>query len=688
VSFVAPKVSVLIVSYNVKQYIIHCIDSIKRSNYNGQIEIIVVDNNSFDGSLNKIKQQFKDVKCIQNDDNVGFGNAVNQTAKVASGKYYLILNPDTIIEESTISTFVNYLEDNNTVGMVGPKIVNSDGTLQKGCKRSFPTIGVALPKLLGLDKVFKNMKWASRYNLNYLDMDEIHKVDAISGSCMFLRTDLFNKIGGFDEQFFMYGEDLDLCYQVFKKGFEVHYLPKTQIMHYQGESVKSAPYDSLNAFYTSMIFFSDKHFSKGRNILFKSAIRTGVFFRKIISIINEKRSQIISIALDATVVLIAFLIAFPLRLNSLDAFIVSKGLIPGIYIIFWLSVCALFELYSRYILSYTRAIMASFSGFILAVIFTYFFKQYAFSRLVIIFATTIITILIPGWRILAHYLMSRGIIRPTKEKHHVLFARKTIIIGTDNESIKIAKNIQKRFDTGLDIVGFVDRRLTLETKDLFLPFLGAITDLKGIIKTQNIHEIIFSTDSFSNEEILDIMDETKDLHLTYRMVPRNQEVLLGKASVEDIGDYSFVNIEYSLYHHFHKLTKRIFDIVLAIILSILLSPIAIISSLTKRYTKSEYWGMNGKKFTILFLKSNRKMIQKFLYLFSILKGDMSFVGSLLIPTTKSNPKLICKPGLTGLSKMRNSKFTQSDRNVLDHYYVQNQSLTLDIEILLKTILRH
>lgn len=682
------KVSVLIVSYNVKQYIIHCIDSINKSDYTGQIEIIVVDNNSFDGSLDEIKSKLKDVVCIQNDENVGFGKAVNQAAKVATGEYYLILNPDTIVEESTIATFVNYLEQNSAVGLVGPKIVNSDGSLQKGSKRSFPTISVALPKLVGLDKIFPNSKWAGRYNLNYLDPDEIHKVDAISGSCMFIRSELFSKIGGFDEQFFMYGEDLDLCYQVYKQGFEVHYLPTTQIMHYQGESVKSAPYDSINAFYQAMMLFSDKHFSKGRSILSKLAIRSGIFIRKLISIVNEKRSQIISIALDALVVLIAFLIAFPLRLNSLDAFIVSKGLIPGVYIIFWIMVCALFELYSRYILSYTRAIMASLAGFFLAVVFTYFFKQYAFSRLVIIVATAIITIMIPGWRILAHYLMSRGVLKQTKEKHHVLFARKTIIMGTDKEAIKIARNIQKRFDTGLDIVGFVDHKLTIEPKDLFLPFLGAVSDLRDLITTHNIHEMIFSTDSFSNQEILDLMDETKDLHLTYRMVPRNQEVLLGKASVEDVGDYSFVNIEYNLYHRLHKFTKRIFDIIIAVVLSITLSPIALIAALTKRTDKVKFWGVNGKQFTVLILKSRKKIIQKFLYLYSILKGDMSFVGSLLIPTSQSDPNLICKPGLTGLSKMRNSKFTQSDRNVLDHYYVQNQSLTLDIEIILKTIFRN
>ena len=176
-SLAYPKVSVLIVSYNVKQYIIHCIVSINKSDYTGSIEIIVVDNNSFDGSLDAIKSKLKNVLCIQNDENIGFGKAINQAAKIASGEYYLILNPDTIIEEGTISTFINYLRENSIVGMVGPKIVNSDGSLQKGSKRSFPTIGIALPKLIGLDKLLPKSKWAGRYNLNYLNPDEIHKVE-------------------------------------------------------------------------------------------------------------------------------------------------------------------------------------------------------------------------------------------------------------------------------------------------------------------------------------------------------------------------------------------------------------------------------------------------------------------------------------------------------------------------------
>ena len=678
-------VSVLIVSYNVKQYIIHSIDSIKKSNYSGEIEIIVVDNNSYDGTIPAIKLKFTDVICIQNDKNIGFGKAVNQAAKIAQGEYFLILNPDTIIEENTISILLEHLEKNPNAGMVGPKIVNSDGTLQKGCKRSFPTIAVALPKLFGLDKIFPNSNWTGRYNLNYLDPEKTHKIDAISGSCMLLSSDLFKKIGGFDERFFMYGEDLDLCYKVNQQGLEIYYLPTTQIMHYQGESVKSAPYDSLNAFYNAMILYSDKHFSKGRNFLFKGAIRSGIFIRKFVGKIADKKSQIISICFDAFAVLLAFIIAFPLRLNSLDAFIVSKGLIPGVYIIFWLTVCALFQLYSRYILSYTRAIMASLCGFFLAVVFTYFFKQYAFSRLVIIVATIIITILIPGWRILAHYLMSRGILKQTKEKHHVLFTRKTIIIGTDIEARKIAKNIQSRFDTGLDIIGFVDHKLELNQDELLLPFLGSISDLRQIITTNNIKEIIFASDSFSNQEILGLMDNTKDLQITYRMVPHNQEILLGKASVEEVGDYAFVNIEYSLYHRLHKFTKRSFDILIAVVLSILFLPITIIILLTKKLEKKEFWGIKGSIFNVITTKNSKKGMEKILYLISILKGDMSFVGTMLVLASQPDPNLICKPGLTGLAELRKIKFTNSDMNVLDHYYVQNQSLMLDIEIILKSI---
>ena len=676
------KVSVLIVSYNVKNYVDHAIDSLLRSDYTN-IEIVVVDNQSFDGTVEHIRSRFTEVKLIANKQNVGFGTAVNQAAEAADGDYLLIINPDTVVQENTISTFVHYQEDHKNVGMVGPKILNADGTLQSACKRSFPTFRVAIPKILGLDKLFPKSKWAGKYNLTYLNPDETNTVDAISGSCMFLKSKLFQELNGFDERFFMFGEDLDLCYRIWQKGFEIHYVPETQIIHYQGESVKSAPFDSINAFYNAMIIFAGKHFSTGTGLLTKLAIRTGILLRKIVTLLGEMRSQIISIILDAIVVTAAFLIAIPFRFDHFEPVVLSKGLVPIVYIVFWIAVGSLFQLYSRYILSYTRAVLSSLTGFFMAVAFTYFFKQYAFSRLVIILATVIITIFIPGWRVLVHYLMSRGYFRPIKDKHNILFTRKTLVAGSENEGIRIANHLLKRFDTGLDVVGFVDKHL--RNDKLPLPFLGRIQDLKGIVKTHAIRELIFSNEAFTNEEILKIMDETKEMRLMYRMVPRHQDILLGKASIEEIGEYSFVNIEYTLFHRLHAISKRLFDTVISTILFILFLPVFIIRSLGGLPQKVEFWGQDSTTFHGYIYESKNGFIRDLPLLLAIIFGKMSLVGSSLISTSEKDPQLICSPGLAGLEQLRNVKFSDQDRRLLDHYYVQNQSLTFDIEILVKTV---
>ncbi len=670
------------VSYNVKNYIDHAIDSLLRSRFN-DFEIIVVDNHSFDGSVDRIKNRFHEVKVIANDKNVGFGKAVNQAAAIATGDYYLILNPDTVVQENTILTFIQYMEKHPEVGMVGPKILNADGTLQLACKRSFPTFKVAIPKMMGLNKLFPNSTWAGKYNLTYLDPDQSATVEAISGSCMFIKKDIFQKLNGFDERFYMFGEDLDLCYRIWESGSEIHYVAETQIVHYQGESVKSAPFDSINAFYNAMILFADKHFSTSTGFLAKLAIRAGIMIRKAVTLMGEMRSQILSILLDAMVVTAAFLIAIPFRFDHFEPIAMSGGLVPGVYIIFWIVVGSLFQLYSRFILSYTRAILSSFTGFFLAVAFTYFFKQYAFSRLVIVLATAIISIFIPGWRVFVHYLMSKGLFRPIKDKHNILFNRKTVVVGSDREGIRIANHILKRFDTGLDIIGFTD--ISMRNENLPLPFMGVIQDLKGIVSTHKVRELIFSNAAFTNEEILNIMNNTKEMRLTYRMVPRHQDILLGKASIEEIGDYSFVNIEYTLFHFLHSLTKRIFDTILATILFLLFLPIFLIKCLGGLPEKIKFWGQDNSTFHGYIFKSNNRFLRDLPLLWTIITGKMSLVGSSLIPASEKKPNLICRPGLTGLERLRNVKFSEQDKLLLDHYYVQNQSLSFDIEILVKTV---
>ena len=681
------SVSLLIVSYNVRQYIAHAIDAIIKSDLD-DFEIIIIDNNSFDNTASYLKERYshlRQIKIVQNEENIGFGKAINQAASLAKGQYYLILNPDTIIQEETISTLKEYLDSNPEVGMVGPKILNADGTLQLACKRSFPTLGVALPKLLGFSRIFPKSKWAGKYNLTYLDEDEISSVDAISGSCMFIRSFLFHELKGFDERFFMFGEDLDLCSRIWKNNYEIHYVPTTQIVHYQGESVKSAPFDSINAFYNAMILFVDKHFSFGTGWLMKFAIRCGIYIRKFFSMIGEKRSQILSVTIDAILILLAFIIAISMRFSNFEPITMSKGLIPGIYVIFWICVGFIFQLYNRYILSYSRAIISSVTGFFLAVAFTYFFKQYAFSRFVIIFGSAIISILIPGWRVFVHFLMARGLLNQVKQKNPILFTRKTFIVGADAEGLRIANSLLKRFDTGLELIGIVDTKLPEEDNKLPIDFIGRLSDLRDLVVKHSIRELIFSTSAFTNKEILHLMNQTKDLRLTYRMIPRQQEILLGKASIEDIGDLSFLNIEYSLFYSLHRLTKRIFDLTISFITLIIFSPIILVLLLLKKGVQRQYWGIEGKKFEVTIFNVNSRFIRELPLFFAVLLGNLSLVGSTMFETSEKNPNLICQPGLTGLERIRSVKFNPEDRLALDHYYVQNQSFTMDLEIIMKTV---
>ena len=681
------SVSLLIVSYNVRQYIAHAIDAIIKSDLD-DFEIIIIDNNSFDNTASYLKERYshlRQIKIVQNQENIGFGKAINQAASLAKGQYYLILNPDTIIQEETISTLKEYLDSNPEVGMVGPKILNADGMLQLACKRSFPTLGVALPKLLGFSRIFPKSKWAGKYNLTYLDEDEISSVDAISGSCMFIRSFLFHELKGFDERFFMFGEDLDLCSRIWKNNYEIHYVPTTQIVHYQGESVKSAPFDSINAFYNAMILFVDKHFSFGAGWLMKFAIRCGIYIRKFFSMIGEKRSQILSVTIDAILILLAFIIAISMRFSNFEPITMSKGLIPAIYVIFWICVGFIFQLYNRYILSYSRAIISSITGFFLAVAFTYFFKQYAFSRFVIIFGSAIISILIPGWRVFVHFLMARGLLNQVKQKNPILFTRKTFIVGADAEGLRIANSLLKRFDTGLELIGIVDTKLPEEDNKLPIDFIGRLSDLRDLVVKHSIRELIFSTSAFTNKEILHLMNQTKDLRLTYRMIPRQQEILLGKASIEDIGDLSFLNIEYSLFYSLHRLTKRIFDLSISFITLIIFSPIILVLLLLKKGVQKQYWGIEGKKFDVTIFNVNSRFIRELPLFFAVLLGNLSLVGSTMFETSEKNPNLICQPGLTGLERIRSVKFNPEDRLALDHYYVQNQSFTMDLEIIMKTV---
>jgi GT2 family glycosyltransferase len=250
------KLSVVIVNYNVMHFLEQCLNSVRKAVKNIESEVFVVDNNSVDGSVKMVREKFPEVNLIVNPDNRGFSKANNQAIKIAKGEYVLLLNPDTVVEDDTFEKIIKFMDAHEDAGGLGVKMVDGKGKFLPESKRGLPTPAVAFYKIFGLSKLFPKSKIFGQYHLTYLNNDEIHEVDVLSGAFMLIRKPLLDKIGGLDESYFMYGEDIDLSYRITKEGYKNYYFPKTRIIHYKGESTKKSSINYVLVFYQAMIIFA------------------------------------------------------------------------------------------------------------------------------------------------------------------------------------------------------------------------------------------------------------------------------------------------------------------------------------------------------------------------------------------------------------------------------------------------
>ncbi|MEA9411791.1 glycosyltransferase family 2 protein [Flavobacterium sp. PL02] len=279
------QLSVIILNYNVRYFLEQCVLSVQQALKDIDSEIIVIDNNSPDDSCDMIRSCFPDVKLIANTENLGFPKGNNIGVLQAKGDYICILNPDTVVAEDTFTKVLAFAKEQQDLGIVGVNLIDGAGNFLPESKRGVPTPWVAFTKITGLYKYFPKSKYFNRYYAQHLSENQTGKVEILVGAFMVMKRDLYNEVGGFDEDCFMYSDDIDLSYMVLKKGKKNYYYAETTVIHYKGEStVKDEKY--MKRFQSAMNFFYKKHFKV--SFLFSLFMKTGIVFFSIVKMIQGK----------------------------------------------------------------------------------------------------------------------------------------------------------------------------------------------------------------------------------------------------------------------------------------------------------------------------------------------------------------------------------------------------------------
>jgi hypothetical protein len=649
--------SIIIVNYNVKEFLQNLIHSIEKASTNLTKEIIIIDNASDDGSVEFIKEKFPQIKLIANQTNLGFGKANNIGLKQAAGKYILLINPDTLVAEDTFEKMIKFFESNKNVGLAGCKILNPDGSLQLACRRSFPGPWTSFTKVTGLSTLFPKSKIFARYNLTYLDENKSYEVDAISGSFMMMRKEVYEKVGGFDEQFFMYGEDLDLCYRIQKAGYKVFYVHSTQIIHYKGESTKRSSIDETKVFYSAMHLFVKKHLST--SFLVGLILRSAIFVRSILAFIGVRKLIVISAILDFIFFDICLFTAEKIYHSLSDWGGFPDFAIPIVY-----TVPALIQIFVSFAIGNYKKDKISVSKTLLSILvslpiltsLTFFFKDFAFSRAIVLITYSFLFLVFSIWRIVFKIIFKSGLVDDDLKQ------KRTLIVGLDESAILIGKKIRKKKTDRRSIIGLIGfSNKNIGEKFESFEVIGTDQNIKRVIRDNKINEIIFSSGELSYNKMMEIVGKCREENVEFKIVGSNLDFIVGKTAVTLLDDMPVIELNYNITQPQQSLIKAFFDYSITIPSLFLIYPFI--------FFKSK-------------LASTQSDFTNFvLGLPKVISGQNSLVG----PQTSGHSKdsFLGKTGLTGYWYIENEN--SDDIEKLNFYYAKNQNIWLDLEILAKSL---
>ncbi len=687
----AIEISVVVVNYNVKDFLEQALHSVDRALQGLASEIFVVDNASADGSVQMVRRRFPHVRIIENNHNVGFSSANNQALRHARGKYVVLLNPDTIIQEDTFTKLLQFFNEHPDAAAATPKILNPDGTFSVDCRHSIPTPLTAFWKLIGFSKIFPKSRIFGRYNMTFLDEEELNQVEAISGSFMMIRRSVVDKVGLLDEDFFMYCEDIDYCHRINQQGGKIYYVPESQIIHYKGESTKKNNLDYVITFNRSLYQFYKKHYQQKYIYPFKWLILLGTILRGVMIFIRNNFMLYYPLLFDIILLNVVMFVLFFIRYEIRGNFVVGQFfqeyiIINIITTIAYFLASLSFESINRDRYSISKIIKANGLTYLFVAALTFFFKQFAYSRGVVLAAAILNTILMVSWRVLLRIYGKRSATALGRD----YWLKPTLIVGYDRETRVLLKKLQGHVDTALKFVGVAAMQedqigSTLEG----LPVVTSVDKLPDYLRMNRISLVLFTTHNISYEAILTTMARVQNPRVEFKMVPGHLEFMIGKSNIERLDNVPLVDIEYAYGKIYNRFIKRSADIASAMVALLLLFPLNLLLI--------PYWIKNvrlrslylGEKRIARILDADKPGLLKWtVRMIEVLRGPLSLVGAPIQFEANSNQYFEYKPGLTGLVQINRHRIpdAQSRRNY-DVHYLKNQNFFYDVEILLRAIFK-
>ncbi|MDZ7413372.1 MAG: glycosyltransferase [candidate division KSB1 bacterium] len=687
--FDRPELAIIIVSYNVRDFLQQALTSIRKATAGIDAEVWVVDNASTDGTAAMVRRSFPEVKLIANERNVGFAAANNQVLRQCRAKVVCLLNPDTVVQEDTFRTLLDFLRAHPEAGMVGCKILNPDGSLQHACRRSIPTPWVAFTKLVGLSRLFPRSRLFGRYNLTYLDPDQTHEVEAISGSFMMARCEAVEQVGLLDERFFLYGEDLDWCLRFKKRGWKIYYVPQTKIVHFKGESSRRSGFDNLRLFYQAMHLFVRKHFAQRSFSLLRWVLVVAIWLRAALSLLHRAAAVGAIPLLDLVLMYVGVTAAVGIWFGNL-VHLPSFLAVNAFYSVVWLLSLAANGCYGERRYSSTAAATGVLAGLVVNSAFTYFFKQYGFSRAVVLISGTLNLASISGWRVLVRLLPRLGLpFHGTIGRS--LMRKRTLLVGDRRSVQKLLQRLRSRFESAYEVVGVVSLEGSEAGEEMEgVPVLQATGQLDELFRAHRVQEVIFSTDRIPYDRILELMDRANRSRVSFKLVPSNLDVIIGKASIDNLAEMPLVEVEYRFSRPWHRFLKRGLDVVLSLPALVAAGPVILYLVAVKGYRvrRRHVVGRDGRLVAAHELVGSRpgQRTSRLPLLWDVLMGRLTLVGAELAAESSPGVPRQLKPGLTGITQLRASRgLTSKEKERQLLYYMKNYSLWLDVEILIKAV---